>query len=169
MKKQTVSNLGKFGIVKDIDPPELAEEAWSDGNNVRCDNNTIESIDGYIDFSDKTPIYIFPYDGGIVYVEPSCDCTSSTLTFSEGSEGSEWWVESGGPQDIAGLFSGCTATSYSVTGTLPNGLNFNTSTGQLTGTPAFGSAGTYPNISFTKFCACGSCSTNTATISIVGS
>jgi len=39
--------------------------------------------------------------------------------------------------------------TWSYTGTLPSGINFNTTTGTFTGTPSTGSAGTYTNIQVT--------------------
>lgn len=62
------------------------------------------------------------------------------------------------------LFTGGAPTSYSLNGTLPAGLSFNTSTGEITGTPT--TEQTMNNISVTGTNATGSDTTNTASIEI---
>ena len=66
-----------------------------------------------------------------------CVTSSSSITFNQGTPGTLQVSTTGYP-----------APSLTETGTLPTGLTFNPTTGTLSGTPAAGTAGTYP-ISFT--------------------
>jgi len=46
MPRVTISEVGKFGIIRDIAPIELPPEAWSDGNNVRFLDKKVEKMKG---------------------------------------------------------------------------------------------------------------------------
>ena len=45
--KTTINNLGQHGIIKDVVGTGLPLNAWSGGNNVRCNDNWIGSIGGH--------------------------------------------------------------------------------------------------------------------------
>lgn len=69
--------------------------------------------------------------------------------------------------DAAVQTTGGTAPfTWSVTGTLPNGVTFNTSTGTFGGTPEVGSAGTYSNIEVTVADFYGATATQTYSIAV---
>ncbi len=68
----------------------------------------------------------------VVPVPPAITSANST-TFAVGSAGTFTVTGTGAP-----------APTFAVTGSLPTGVTFNTSTGVLSGTPATGTAGLYP-------------------------
>jgi hypothetical protein len=60
-----INDLGSIGIIKDIPPYALPENAWSDGNNVRFLNNGVKKIRGYTEVMATCPFapyYILPYE-----------------------------------------------------------------------------------------------------------
>ena len=64
---KTIANIGKFGIIKDAQPQELPENAWSDGANVRFRNGSLERMKGeqkVFDTPSVTPYWLQPYYQG---------------------------------------------------------------------------------------------------------
>ena len=60
-----INDLGGIGIIKDIPPYNLPENAWSDGNNVRFLNNGVKKIRGYTEVMATCPFapyFILPYE-----------------------------------------------------------------------------------------------------------
>ena len=60
-----INDLGSVGIIKDIPPYNLPENAWSDGNNVRFLNNGVKKIRGYTEVMATcpfSPYFILPYE-----------------------------------------------------------------------------------------------------------
>ena len=60
-----INDLGGVGIIKDIPPYNLPENAWSDGRNVRFLNNGVKKIRGYTEVMATCPFapyYILPYE-----------------------------------------------------------------------------------------------------------
>jgi len=60
-----INDLGGIGIIKDIPPYNLPENAWSDGRNVRFLNNGVKKIRGYTEVMATCPFapyYILPYE-----------------------------------------------------------------------------------------------------------
>lgn len=59
-----VTDLDKYGIIKDMPPHRLPMGAWSDGNNVRMYDGAVEKFLGYRDaFSGISPAGTAPYYG----------------------------------------------------------------------------------------------------------
>ena len=50
-----MENVGEVGIVKDFAPWQLPQNAWSDGNNVRAWQGSIEKIKGYAEVMASCP------------------------------------------------------------------------------------------------------------------
>jgi hypothetical protein len=76
---------------------------------------------------------------GSVNVLPTATPVAPTFTSSSSSS---FTVLSPGTYQASA--TGVPAPTFSMSGTLPSGVSFNTGTAQLTGTPASGTAGTYP-------------------------
>jgi len=60
-----INDLGSIGIIKDIPPYNLPQNAWSDGNNVRFLNNGVKKIRGYTEVMATCPFapyFILPYE-----------------------------------------------------------------------------------------------------------
>lgn len=55
-----IDDLGKFGIVKDVDPRKLPNGVWTDGNNVRFDGYTVAKSEGLQQTFD--PVSVAPYN-----------------------------------------------------------------------------------------------------------
>ncbi len=51
-----MENVGEVGIVKDVSPWQLPQNAWSDGNNVRAWQGAIEKIKGYSEVMTSCPV-----------------------------------------------------------------------------------------------------------------
>lgn len=51
-----MENVGEVGIVKDFAPWQLPQNAWSDGNNVRAWQGSIEKIKGYAEVMASCPV-----------------------------------------------------------------------------------------------------------------
>lgn len=51
-----MENVGEVGIVKDVSPWQLPQNAWSDGNNVRAWQGAVEKIEGYAEVMESCPI-----------------------------------------------------------------------------------------------------------------
>jgi len=67
-----INDLGGAGIIKDIPPYNLPENAWSNGSNIRFINNGVKKIRGYTEVMETCPFdpyYILPYEdaGGTYY------------------------------------------------------------------------------------------------------
>lgn len=63
----TVGPLGKYGIVKDAEPQELPDNAWSDGANVRFRDGAMERMKGeqkIFDTPAVTPYWLQPFYQG---------------------------------------------------------------------------------------------------------
>src|SRR5207237_139701 len=80
--------------------------------------------------------------------------SANNTTFTVGTAGSFTVTATGFP-----------TPTLSETGALPNGVTFNTSTGVLSGTPAAGTAGTYP-ITFTAANGVGTNATQSFTLTV---
>lgn len=64
---KTTKLLGQYGISKDVQPQELAENVWSDGANVRFRNGAMERMKGeqkIFDTPTVTPYWLQPYYQG---------------------------------------------------------------------------------------------------------
>ena len=49
-----ITQLGQYGIIKDVKPYNLPPNAFSDGENVRAYEDSIEKCEGHIDaFADQ--------------------------------------------------------------------------------------------------------------------
>ena len=60
-----INNLGSVGIIKDIPPYGLPDNAWSNGNNVRFLNDGVKKIRGYTEVMATCPFaphYIMPFE-----------------------------------------------------------------------------------------------------------
>jgi len=66
-----IKQSGKYGVIKDLDPHELPVNAWSDGGNVRCIENSVEKFQGHDNFTSGgptvAPYSIFPVRHGTSY------------------------------------------------------------------------------------------------------
>ena len=89
----------------------------------------------------------------VVYTPPAIT-SGNTTTFVVGTAGSFTVTTTGFP-----------TPTVAESGTLPNGVTFDTSTNKLSGTPAAGSGGTYP-ITFTATNAAGSTPAQTFTLTV---
>ena len=99
---------------------------------------TVQAI--AIDPTNPQTIYAGTSSGGIYKTVTSASpsiTSASAVAFSVGSPGSYTLTASGSP-----------SPTFNLSGTLPSGVTFNTTTGVLSGTPAAGTAGTY-NLLFT--------------------
>lgn len=67
MTIKTSTELGKIGVVKDIQPQEIATNAWSDGMNVRFRDGGVERMKGELkvfDTPSTIPYWLQPYYQG---------------------------------------------------------------------------------------------------------
>ncbi|MDX4957228.1 hypothetical protein [Delftia acidovorans] len=73
---QTLADLGKSGIIKDVQPQELPVSAWSDGINIRFRDGGVERMKGELQVfatPSVTPYWLQPYYQG----------------------GKRWWIHAG--------------------------------------------------------------------------
>lgn len=63
----SINDVGRLGVMKDIPSHELPPAAWSDGNNIRFDDLSVQTCNGYSDVATPSivPYAIFycPYSG----------------------------------------------------------------------------------------------------------
>lgn len=98
--KYSVTNVGKFGVITDVDQTDLPPEAWTSVSNVRCQYNWIGTVGGYASISDAgDPFtgyghYIVPLQyGANYYLVYPCDTDSDydaeTIYYFDGTNHTE--------------------------------------------------------------------------------
>lgn len=91
---------------------------------------TLRFRDGFIDFTGSVSAASLTLSDALA---PPTITSADNVTFTELSPGT-----------FNVTATGSTPITFSLSGTLPAGVSFDGSTGELSGTPAFGSAGVYP-------------------------
>jgi len=137
-----INDLGSVGIIKDIPPYSIPENAWSGGNNIRFLNNGVKKIRGYTEVMATCPFapyYIFPYE----------DAAGNYFWFAFGTDDIAVWdntdwtditrqktlvLNGGGSPVAAGASSitvdtGAALTALSASGTLRIGTNITSDVG----------------------------------------
>ena len=105
MPIQTVNQLGLGGIIKDLPPVTLATNVFTDGNNIRFDNNSVETIKGETIYSTPLPMNanfgihwrrpdqgynIFAKDGRIIRVDSNGNFSNMLLSYDSQYTNSTW-------------------------------------------------------------------------------
>jgi hypothetical protein len=135
----TINNLGTLGVVKDLPPFGLAPNAFTDANNVRFDNNSVQTITGETIYSTSVAIApdygihwrrpdqgynIFAKNGNIVRVD-SAGNTSSMFTSADAAYNNSKWdgcTFNGGYAIV--LNNGVTTPKYCLYGSTTAGSSF---------------------------------------------
>jgi len=104
MPIQTINQIGTGGIIKDLPPVTLATNVFTDGNNIRFDNNAVEAISGEILYN-TLPIVadfgihwrrpdqgynLFAKDGQIIRMDSVGNYSSMFLSYDEKYTNSTW-------------------------------------------------------------------------------
>jgi len=105
MPIQTINQLGTGGIIKDLPPVTLGTNIFTDGNNVRFDNNAVETIKGEILYPATLPMNadygihwrrpdqgynIFAKDGHIIRVDSVGNYSNMLLSYDDQYTDSIW-------------------------------------------------------------------------------
>jgi len=139
MPIQTINQLGTLGVVKDLPPVGLIPNAFSDANNVRFDNNSVETITGETIYSPSlsiAPDYgihwrrpdqgynIFAKNGNIVRVDAAGNISSMFTSSDTAYNNSKWdgCTFNGGYAII--LNNGTTTPKYCLYGSTIAGSTF---------------------------------------------
>ena len=139
MPMTPINQLGTLGVIKDLPPVSIAPNAFTDANNVRFDNNSVQTITGEILYSPSLSIQpnygthwrrpdqgynIFAKDGSIVRVDSAGNISDMFFSSDSAYTNSKWDSCSFNGGYAIVMNNGATTPKYCLYGSTTAGSTF---------------------------------------------